>query len=386
MTPRWLRGMFGESDFQKEFRKVQAETTKFEAEEEARRREEKEKTQAELPRGEKKDLLAVPHGEWHITMENMEIHMVTDTGGSRCKYDENEDSSFVVRTPLVSPVDGANLPDWVFFGVLDGVGGSKEGRRASVLMNDRITQYVSRGKVENFAKLKTQKTRIDEDSIDVEPVDLAVPDMKTSINRAFETANEAAFRRFGILEGSACAVMCGIDRAKREVVLANAGDTRGIVIVEKKDGSISIAGKSRIHNAAGEKIADKRTVGKEYLQLPATAKKFLTTSLGCNMDYDNDVDPDFVHLSFEEGDKVTVVLASDGGLGDRYTDYEVLQAYEFCQGNSQEMQNMIFQTGINRNGTKQFDVVLGPKNEDVYGFKNNGESDNVTITVAQVKF
>lgn len=296
------------------------------------------------------------------------MDIVTDQGGAKSKYQENEDSAF-------TSVDEDG--ETVFGGVTDGAGGSKKGKEASAI----ITRTIS-------VRLKELRK--------INPSMLLKDRIQASFIRASAAVEKTLKLPNGEVEGYGCSVLCGINKKERQVVIGNVGDTRGYIIVERRQMTsekimreIFVANASKIHNDAGEKYAkDGRRIGKEYLQAPPDDKRLLNQSIG-RSDGEPLLDPDVIEFQGQEGDLVTVVLASDGGIGDRIGDFELLSFYDRTSGDPKELSNRLTTLAEGRNGSDEVQVLSEPNVSGVpqrVRIPNRGDSDNYTVGVVQVRF
>ena len=324
----------------------------------------------------------------------LEAH--TSWGGSKSKYSKNDDSVFVARSE--AGTEGEPSREKIFFGVIDGAGGSNYGQETSIILADRLAHYFSHRKREEIqpksATLESlsQKNTVKKQELTLLGGGLAMTQDNISndslediLHKGFESADDSSWSRF-VTQGYGCAVVCGVDREKKEILLANIGDTRGILLVERENGEVEMVLRTELQNEAGMALRNSREAGKEYFFSHWNPKRKLTHLIGDTMGYMEEPTDDVQTYYAKAGEKVTVVLASDGGLGDRMSDYEVFEAYKRSGGDVKKMEKELFELALCRNGAEEFFVSFGPKPEDFILYNNEESSDNITISVGQFKF
>lgn len=395
MLRKFLGSIFNESEYQKELAASQNLVQKNEREKnesdakknlEIRRSQQKEhEKQGELAPGECLSLLGVKDAKRYLTSGTFfEMSVHTSFGGKNSKYAHNEDSAFAAHLDIQDTHQEGM--DKIFFGVVDGVGGSSKGRASSMILCDRMAHFFSRGEQEIFAKENVEKITLAGGNLPYERVNVQALSMEEALHKGFEVADDASWKRV-FLNGCACTVVCGVEREKREVTIANIGDTRGIVLVETVSGDVFVALKTQIQNQAGMSLKDSRSANEEYFFEDSDKKRTLIRRIGNTLGYMDDPTKDVQSYRAKPGEKVTVILGSDGGLGDRVSDYEVLESYRKNHGDVQKIEADLFDLAMNRNGAYEFVVSFGSKAQGPSLFYDNqGASDNVTISVGQFKF
>lgn len=401
MIRKIVGSLFGESEFQKQMEQAQQVVADSEN---------REKKQQELEHAERRRLQNLEHeknGELHpgerLTLlapldEERSLHCGdffvfethTSWGGPKSKYSKNDDSVFVSRSETGG--DGEPQRERFFFGVVDGAGGSRYGQETSIVLADRLAHYFSQGRKEQIgSKLVTLETLAKENltllggGLPTTQDPVLSDSLEDIIHKGFESADDSSWSRF-VTQGYGCAVVCGVEKEKREVLLANIGDTRGIVFVERENGEVEMILRTELQNEAGMALQNSDDAGKEYFFSHWDPKRKLTHMIGDTMGYMEDPTDDVQTYYAKPGEKVTVVLASDGGLGDRISDYEVFEAYKRSQGNVKQMQKQLFDLAMSRNGAEDFFVSFGSKPGDFLLYNNDNSSDNITISVGQFKF
>jgi serine/threonine protein phosphatase PrpC len=407
MIKKILGPLFGESEFQRQMEEAKqtiANSENKEREQQEREQAERRRLQnleheknGELYQGERLTLLAPMDEQRSLHCGDFftfETH--TSWGGPECKYLKNDDSVFVARSEAAG--DGEPQSERIFFGVVDGAGGSRYGQETSIILADRLAHYFSHGRKEEIGSKSvtlealSKNTMVSKQELTLLGGGLATTtdsfsndSLEDRLHKGLESADDSAWSRF-VTQGYGCVVVCGVDMEKQEILLANIGDTRGIVVVEKENGEVEMILRTELQNEAGMALQNSDEAGKEYFFSHWDPKRKLTHLIGDTMGYMEDPTDDVQTYFAKKGEKVTVILASDGGLGDRISDYEVLEAYKQAKGDAKQMEKNLFDLAMQRNGADEFFVSFGPKPGEFHLYNNDGGSDNITISVGQFKF
>ncbi len=288
---------------------------------------------------------------------------VTNLGGPRSKYPDNEDVHLSsVNSENSELRDAAGAVNII---TVDGAGGSKDGQLAAVIATDQIAKSLAKGKSMDEALLEASET------------------VFTDLNNS----------NFDINESSYCCATAIQIRRNGEVTIGYVGDTKVMTI---RDGNKLEEGTTKLQNFA-RRLQDGGLITlKEYYT--HENNNVIMNSIGQTTEgYLSEKDPS---LKFQ-GRKNDILIAASDGLWDIVSEYEVEELTRETSEESPDgtidpkiLQAKLFQLAYQRNNdTEPFVIRLGPEKDNIVNKRRNGYDkegnlikggDNITISVTRL--
>jgi serine/threonine protein phosphatase PrpC len=189
-------------------------------------------------------------------------------------------------------------------------------------------------------------------------------DMSRSMDSVFSRVNRRMYD-----EKSAASAAAARMTPEGKLEIGTVGNTKAIVIVNDCI-SFSSSPQNKAFSAAGTADYYKHS-----------GKNSVTESLGEGLGTGHEC----AEFQFNGGDEVTVILASNGALGDLMSDHEVLELFRRYKGDSLAFQEALFRKAYSRNNSKNEFIIQHDAETAVPMPPVFGQGDNITVQVVQFK-
>ena len=193
-------------------------------------------------------------------------------------------------------------------------------------------------------------------------------------------------------DGYACAGICLIDTERKRIFIDNKGDTRQLVIVDGPGQDVRFAVRSLLQNAGAEERVSSggNPWVADFDYMKESRKNEVSAVIGVNKlpgeELKLNPHDHQMYIPQQEGEKITVVGGSDGWLGDRISDDEVLYLYKQVGGDPIALHTAIDALSLERNGKNILEIGIDPDIKLKPIFMNQRQCDNYSGFVAQVQF
>ncbi len=272
--------------------------------------------------------------EVHIQTRQGSVNAITNEGGEHSKYSANEDALAVVA-----------LPEQITVVVIDGAGGSGNGRLAATIATAVTERLAREGK--------------------------GVEDILKSVDKTV-TENAQAGYACGVI------IQIGSKENAREVTLGYSGDSKVMTI---RANAKLAEGTTPYQNFAEAMIATGNIKPEEYYTFPML--NTITGGLGGGQ-----LPPETKKFEGQAGD---VMVAASDGFWDNVSEYEILKLWQESSS-AAEFQNKLYALALERNNATQpftiqhsEDIAVEKLLNKVHQGQLKDAGDNVTIAVVEMK-